>query len=953
MRIRILGGWAPEHDGAPVEIVGDRQRALLFRLALDPQTHLGYRAIAEDVWPDDLPENPRAALQSLVSRLRAQLPVDIVASTPGGYRLELPRDAVDAVRFQDLVAASATADDPDEAARLAAQALELWGGEPWTPDAGYDWLERDLARDHAAVSAVARRRAETAVTRVPAPLTALVGRQNELQRVEEQLELSRLVTILGPGGAGKTRLAIEAARDRRGAVLVELAPAGPDEVWQAVLGALGRDIRTDTASAPASVRERVLAAIHGRELLLVLDNCEHVIETVAALAAELLALEPRLRVLTTSREPLAIAGEAFVPLGPLDAVDAARLFAERVLAARGRPLDDAEQEAADRIRDRLDGLPLALELAAAKARTLSIDELASGLDDRFALLSGGLRAVLPRHQTLRALIDWSWTLLDDDERELLMVASIYPAGVAARDAADLATVHGIRASAFDGLVDKSLLQRTNGRYRALETIREYGLERLGESGSLGRRRGEQARRYAVVVGVEDARLRSAAIHEALAWFDVEDDTLAGVLRYAVTSGLEAEAVAIVAGTAWYWIIRDRNEDAMSWLAQVGPLAEHVDGDAALLVRTVSLMVRAFSGMAEAETLPADLDLTEEVARLQELSQQSENDILQVMPVLMQAFGAVLTTNDWATAVVLPPDDPAGMRPWPRAMLAAVRSAISHNRGATQELGESSELALRLFEEIGDLWGLALARQMRSQWLALEGRFEEALYVADQSTEDLRAITSSWDLQQQQGLGVMLLLRLGREREARDRAALLLDEAAASGSPRSVVFAHVTHALLDIEFADADAAAEHLAAAEGAGSEWAGEDWPGSDVRGGVPPQMTAHLGVVKARIALMRGGVSTAEGALDAAARAATESHDRPIMASVAVAIGHLALAQGDVRQARDALVLAAELRGAPDPSDNSEITLRNELEAAPSGSGEPSDAASDAVTELLQILRR
>lgn len=954
MRIRILGGWAPEHDGEPVDIVGDRQRALLFRLALDPQTHLGYRAIAEDVWPDDPPENPRAALQSLVSRLRSQLPVDIVMSTPGGYRLELPRDAVDAVRFQDLVAASSATEEPDEAARLAAEALELWAGEPWTPDAGYDWLERDLARDHAAVSSIARRRAETPTVSVPAPLTALVGRHNELARVGEQLGISRLVTILGPGGAGKTRLAVEAARSRPGSVLVELAPAGPDEVWQAVLGALGRDIRTDTASVPASVRERVIAAIHGRELLLVLDNCEHVIDAVAALAGELLALEPRLRILATSREPLALAGEAFVPLGPLDAADAERLFAERVLAARGRPLDETEQPAAARIRDRLDGLPLALELAAAKARTLSIDELASGLDNRFSLLSGGLRAVLPRHQTLRALIDWSWTLLDDDERELLMVVAIYPAGIAAKDAAAVAGVHGIRSTAFDGLVDKSLLQRTNGRFRALETIREYGLERLGESGALDARRREQARRYADVVGREDARLRSAAIHDALAWFDIEDDTLAGVLRYAVASGLDEEAVTIVAGTAWYWIIRDRNEDAMTWLAQVGPLADRLDGDAALLVRTVTLMVRAFSGMAEADSLTDDIDVPAEIDRLRLLARSSDNDILQVMPILMTAFAAAISTTDWAAAVRFPPDEQLDLRPWPRAMIAAVRAAMAHNRGETQELGVASELSLRLFEEIGDLWGLALARQMRSQWLALEGRFEEALLIADQSTEDLRAITSSWDLQQQQGLGVMLLLRMGREQEARDRADGLIDEATASGSSRSVVFAHVTHALLDIEFADTETAQRHLDAADQGGLEWAGEgDWPGSGSRAGLPPQAVAHLDVARARIRILRGELPEAESALEVAAHAAGESLDRPIMASVAIAIGHLALARRDLDSARAALDLAARLRGAPDPSDNAEQSLRTAIEAAPTGSGEPAGAASDAVAELLQILRR
>src|SRR5690606_32882440 len=125
-----------------------------------------------------------------------------------------------------------------------------------------------------------------------------------------------------------------------------------------------------------------------------------------------------------------------------------------------------------------------------KARTLTLHELAAGLDDRFALLSGGLRTALPRHQTLRALIDWSWTLLDDDERELLMASALYPAGVATLDAAEVAAAHSVPEATFDGLVDKSLLYRSRGRYQALETIREYGLERLGESGRLDARRRE-------------------------------------------------------------------------------------------------------------------------------------------------------------------------------------------------------------------------------------------------------------------------------------------------------------------------------------------------------------------------------------------------------------------------------------------------------------------------------
>ncbi|OJX66068.1 MAG: hypothetical protein BGO94_03850 [Micrococcales bacterium 72-143] len=940
----MLGAWEVEHDGRPVEITGDRQRALLFRLALDPRTHLGYRAIAEDVWPDDLPENPRASLQSLVSRLRAQLPVDVIASTPGGYRLELPRDAVDAVRFQDLVAASSAAEDTGDAERFADEALALWGGPPWTPDPGYDWLERDLARDHAAASARASRgRPPATDAHLPAPLTELIGREPELARVAEQLTLSRLVTVLGPGGAGKTRLAVEAGRAHPPAVFVELAPAGPGELRQAVLGALGRDVRTPGESPTSlSSLERILDAVRGRELLLVLDNCEHVVDAAARLAAELLAGEPRLRILATSREPLGVPGEAFVPLGPLDDADAARLFADRVRAARGRPLGPDEADAARRIRERLDGLPLALELAAAKARTLTLDELAAGLDDRFALLSGGLRTALPRHQTLRALVDWSWTLLDAGERELLQVAALYPAGVSVGDAPEVATAHGISVDAFDALVDKSLLQRTDGRYRALETIREYGLERLGESGGLDTRRREQARRMAEAVTRQDARLRGPGVHAALRWFDEEDDNLAGVLRYASRGGLDEEAVRIVAGTAWYWIIRDRNEDAVGWLEQVGPIAQRIDTDEALIVRTVNLMVRAFSGMEEAPALPPDFDLDSELARLTELAAGSDNDILQVMPPLMSTFATAIASG--ADEVRLPDDEPR-MSPWPRGMLAALRSAIAHNSGRLDELESASALALELFGEVGDLWGLALARQMRSQWLAVTGRLEEALQVADQSTADLRAITSSWDLQQQQGLAVAVLVRLGRIEEARERVARMLTEAERSGSTRAVLFSHLGAAQLALMLDEPERAAEHLAVGGGMSG-----DWPA------MPPQIVAMLNASRARLALAEGNPDAAWPLLEAAAVGAVESHDHPIIAGVALALAEVELAVGDTAGARDSLALAEVLRGGPDLSDPLEHAIRERLEAVPSGSGERDDTASVGAAravELRQILRR
>ena len=296
-----------------------------------------------------------------------------------------------------------------------------------------------------------------------------------------------------------------------------------------------------------------------------------------------------------------------MPLGPLSPDAAARLFDERVQSARGRALESDEADDATRIRLRLDGLPLALELAAAKARTMTIAEIADGLDDRFSLLSGGLRTVLPRHQTLRALVDWSWSLLDEAERTALMTLSIYPGGIAVADAAAVAVAHGGTAPGFDSLVDKSLAQRVGGRYRALETIREYGLEKLAESGDLAQQRRVQSRRLLAGAREQDRRIRSSAIHDALGWFDSEVDNIVSAIRFAIGDGDEAEAVGLVACTAWYWVIRDRNEDARTWMAAVWPLAVDRTDEDALLVRSVSLMVDSFGGFRDSATPTSDVD----------------------------------------------------------------------------------------------------------------------------------------------------------------------------------------------------------------------------------------------------------------------------------------------------------------------------------------------------------
>ena len=962
MRIRLLGSLRVEHDGGPVAVTGAMQLAVLFRLAVDAGSAVSYRAIAEDVWSTDAPENAKAALQSIVSRLRSQLPHGSIESTVGGYRLAISRADVDALVFSDLVARAVSAHSPE----LAARALDLWTGEPWVPSVDFDWFERDLHRDHAAAVALAQTPAPARPTQprgnIPAPLTALVGRESELDSVATQLRSSRLVTIVGPGGAGKTRLAIEAAALQPGALLVELAPIGEDELLGAVLAATGRELRTaDAPSEPVGTSDRVLEALAGRDALLVLDNCEHVIDAAARLADDLLASLPGLRILATSREPLGIPGEAFVALGSLDhpaetqiadltgdqlgEYAAVELFRQRATAANGGRAVDLVTAA--RICARLDGLPLALELAAARLRTMSAAEVLAGLEDRFTLLTGGFRTALPRHQTLRAMIDWSWSLLGADEQRALARVAVFPAGIDAGDTARLARAMGLpAASVFDTLVDKSLLTRSRGRFRALETIREYGIERLAETDELADARTAQVRYVSARAGEYDRLLRGPRIFEAIAWFDSEEDNISAALRYATSTALAEEAVALGTACGWYWTIRDRQDDVRVWFSAIMPLAQGLDTEGARIVALLAPVAAAFSGSADSDE-PFDplRDSPEIIAAMMaaqngNTAKAGENELLQVLPPLLSAFAEASRGPEWMVNVSVPHGEDLGLDPWPSALLHVIAAAIAQNRGDIATLGTESELAVAQFEQIGDLWGLALSQQMRSEWLALQGRLTEALAIAGASTSNMRHITSEWDLAQQQALSISILTRLGRLEEARVRADGLLAQADANGNAPTVLQALLIRIDLDVLDGDAPAAKSRLARYDGLVAAWPR-----------IPGQLVAMAEIARASVALLEGDPDAAERALRAAADVALSTHDHPVIGTVALSLGTLALAKRDVAEAVRALDLSTAIIGAHNATDLRVIAI--ERAAALNGierGGADAPSRSVALETLKQL---
>jgi len=326
---------------------------------------------------------------------------------------------------------------------------------------------------------------------LPLQLTSFVGRNGELADAGKLLAQARLLTLVGVGGIGKSRLSLELAAKMRedfsdGVYFVELADVNEAQrVPQAVASALGVK-----ESAGRTVQEALLRHIEGRELLLILDNCEHVIDACAQLTKRMLQSGRQAKVLASSREPLRIGGEVIYTVPPLPTNEAERLFLDRALAVKPNFRVDGSSGAVSDVCRRLDGLPLAIELAAARVRTLPVETIATRLDDRFRLLTTGDRTALPRQQTLRALIDWSYELLTEEERTLFRRLAVF-AGGWTLEAAEAVCAFGAleRSSVLQHmaqLADKSLMdiEPDGGRYRSLETVREYARARLAESPEL-------------------------------------------------------------------------------------------------------------------------------------------------------------------------------------------------------------------------------------------------------------------------------------------------------------------------------------------------------------------------------------------------------------------------------------------------------------------------------------
>ncbi|WP_171074353.1 BTAD domain-containing putative transcriptional regulator [Nonomuraea basaltis] len=570
---------------------------------------------------------------------------------------------------------------------------------------------------------------------LPAPLSDLIGREAELAEVRELLATARLVTLTGPGGVGKTRLALEAARP----LASHEGPAFPDGVWlvelagavnvaEVVAAVLG--IRDDAAVALAP---RLAGALAAKRMLLVLDNCEHLVTQAAELVSALLRAAPGLRVLATSQEPLGVTGENVRAVPPLPEPEAVRLFTARANVPPG--------ETVATICRRLDGIPLALELAATRVRALGVQELADRLDDRFRLLNAGMRDAPARQRTLRAMIDWSWELLGEAERVVLRRLAVHADGCTLEAAEEVCAEAGVDVvDTLARLVDRSLVVRAPGpvrasepgrgpgsRYRLLESVAAYCQERLAEAGELGLIRERHARYYTALA--ERADLRGPGQRE---WF-VRLDAERANLRLALAG---PEALRLVNALAWYWILRGRLREARRSLAMA--LAAHDAAAHGAASATALTPPTAEAAPASVWLAGIELLLGEPASPVRRGGLDRAGTALAdwLLSHVRWAYGD-RPAHEAAADRALAAYEELGDR-WGVAAVLCLRAKLAVGRADLAAMERDGERGLALFRELGDEWGqveamdvLDRAAEIRGDYVKAARLREEALRLAEE------------------------------------------------------------------------------------------------------------------------------------------------------------------------------------------------------------------------------
>jgi predicted ATPase/DNA-binding SARP family transcriptional activator len=987
-------------DRALADVPGARLRALLIALALEPGRAVSKATLIDWIWGEQPPADTANALQRLVSRLRKALPEGLIEGQPGGYRLTADPDAVDAVRFERLVAQARDAEG-SRRARLLREALALWRGTAMADvgledsealDAAIARLERlrlaaledrfdaevglghgaevlmeltDLAAAHPererlvaalmrALAAAGRdteallayertretlaellgvdpspelsalhvallrgelgRREENRKTNVRAELTSFVGRDADIAAVRELIGQHRLTTLIGPGGSGKTRLATETARTLPGDLpdgvwLVELAAIGADsDVAQVTLAALGLRDGLLGAAPSADPVDGLIASIREREALLILDNCEHVIESAAAFADRVLRACRRLRILATSREPLGITGEALWQVEPLALSDASpgeiesspaiRLLRDRAGAVRQDLGGDARTlSTMARICRALDGMPLAIELAAARLRTMTIEQLANRLDDRFRLLTSGSRTALPRHKTLRAVADWSWDLLTDAERMVLRRLSVFSGGASLEAAERVCIGDAVEQDEvlemLTSLAEKSLLRAEGDgalRYRMLGTIKEYAADRLTEAGESDLARQAHLGYFTDLAESAEPHLRRA---EQLAWLarlEADHDNIGAAMRGAIAAGEAQAAMRLAAAAGWYWWLGGRRSEGFELIVAATNIPGEVTDEVRAMVYALVVNFMA-SGRGDGHEAA---EWIHQAYRFSQRGQQGNPLLALVTPLerMLQEPGASLS----AWEPLLDNEDP-----WVRALarLQLGKMQIMLGRGC-RDAEVNLEVALAEFRALGERFGISFALSELAEQIAKRGGFAGACELYEQAAAVVTEVGATEDVIRLRTRQALLSWLEGD----RDASAAAIAEAERCAEGVTWPYALVELALAKAELARWGGQAEEARHQLGVATTFLGQDAEQASIR--------AELHDV---LGYLADDLNQARTHRVAAWQAASEAGLAPVIAQVIVGVADLAVRLDQYEQAARLLAASVGVRGWPDRS--------------------------------------
>ncbi|MEV4695085.1 BTAD domain-containing putative transcriptional regulator [Micromonospora echinospora] len=760
------------------------------------------------------------------------------------------------------------------------------------------------------------RRDRTRRTNLRAELTSFVGRDADLAAVGALVAEHRLTTLTGPGGSGKTRLATETGRRLTGDLpdgvwLVEFAAVSADgDVVQATISGLGlRDALLGDAGS-VEPADRLVAAIRDREMLLILDNCEHVVEQAAALAHRLLGECRRLRILATSREPLGITGEVLWPVAPLGLPDgdaavaevesspAVRLLRDRAAAVRRDLASDARTATTmARICRALDGMPLAIELAAARLRTMSVDQLATRLDDRFRLLTGGSRTALPRHRTLRAMVDWSWELLTDAERAALRRLSVFSGG-ASLDAAERvcaggAVEPGDVLDLLTALTEKSLLVAAGDvapRYRMLGTIKEYAAQRLAEAGEEDLARRAHLEYFTELAETAEPRLRRADQLTWLARLEAEHDNITAAMRGALAAGEGRAAMRLAAGAGWYWWLGGHRTEGMELIIAAteapGDVPDHIR---AVVYGLVVLFLSSGPGDAQHAA-----EWIHKAYRLSGEGRGGHPELALVVPMerMLREPDALLPA--WES--LLDHEDP-----WVRALARLHLGKLRVILGIEAAEAEAClRQALAEFRAVGERFGISFALSELAELIAVRGDVAAACAYYEQAVAAVTEVGAVEDVIRMRAR-LAWLYRLGGDEAASAAAVAEAQRLAARVAwPGALAELALVRAYLARHDGDADEAYAQLRAV----SALLGDEADLAGVRAG-----TQDL------LGYLAEDVEQARTHRAAACRAAREGGYAPLTAQVLVGVADLALRLDRPEQAARLLAAGDAVRGLPDRS--------------------------------------